>query len=271
MKSTQLLFLVVCFYLSTISSGAQTRVLIIQDELAQMQVLSDFITGHEENTDIQIVDQDHLPGLMPAYDAVIVYIHGELFENTEKWIIDYAREGGRFICLHHSISSGKARNKNYFPFLGIRLDGTDNPRDAELPGAGYAYVEPATLTLVNLNDRHYVTNHHIEWGEAIDYQSPDMSGKRQEYPSISMPESEVYLNHKFTDGNEKTILLGLKYLDTRNNELFMQDRAGWYKKAGKGDIFYFMPGHASIDFQNASYSQMILNAIKYQDHDQHDP
>jgi hypothetical protein len=263
MKPAQFIFLLICFCQFTIKSEAQSKVLIIQDELPQMEVLSDFIANNGVNIDIQIVDQDNLPGSMSEYDAVIVYIHGTLFEKTENSIIEYTNLGGRFICLHHSISSGKAKNKNYFPFLGIRLDGTDNSTDAELPGEGYAWVQPVTLTIVNLNDRHYVTNHKIDWGEEINYKPSDMSIKMQEFPSISFQESEVYLNHKFTDGKDKTILLGLKYLDTRNTELFMQDRAGWYKKAGNGEIFYLMPGHTSIDFQNFNYAQMILNAINY--------
>ena len=263
MKITHIILSLICLFQFVINSEAQSKVLIIQDELPQMEVLSDFITKNGKNIDIGIVDQDNLPRSMSDFNAVIVYIHGKLFENTEKWIIDYTKEGGRFICLHHSISSGKAKNQNYFKFLGIRLDGTDNSRDAELPGEGYAWVDPVTLIIVNLNDKHYVTNHKIGWGKGIQYQSSDLFLKMQTFPSISLPESEVYLNHKFTDGKEKTILLGLKYLDTRNNELFMQDRAGWYKKAGKGEIFYFMPGHAAIDFQNPNYSQMILNAINY--------
>ena len=57
--------------------------------------------------------------------------------------------------------------------------------------------------------------------------------------------------------------MGLKFYDNRNDLLFMQDRAAWYKTEGEGDIFYFMPGHSSLDFQNVNYSQMILNAINY--------
>jgi hypothetical protein len=241
----------------------QTKVLIIQDELPQMEVLSDFITRNGESVAVQIVDQDHLPVSSAGFDAVIVYIHRKLFEHTERWIIGYTEDGGRFICLHHSISSGKAKNKDYFPFLGIRLDGTDKSNDAELPGAGYAFVEPVTLTIVNLNKHHYVTSHNIEWPGEVEYEPSDVSCKQQKFPSISFPESEVYLNHKFTDGDDKIILMGLKFYDTRNKKMFMQDRAGWYKKAGKGEIFYFMPGHSSIDFQNADYARMILNAIQY--------
>jgi hypothetical protein len=263
MKITPIAMLFFLLFLSGIGTQAQTRVLIIQDELPQMEVLSDFIIRNGEDISVQIVDQDQLPGTKSAYDAVIVYIHRKLFEGTEKWIIDYTKNGGRFICLHHSISSGKAKNRDYFPFLGMRLDGTDKANDAELPGAGYAWVEPVTLTIVNLNKQHYVTNHNIEWGEEIEYQPSDVSDRKQKFPSLAFPESEVYLNHKFTDGDEKTILLGLKFMDVRNNELFMQDRAGWYKKAGKGEIFYFMPGHSSLDFQHPNYSQMILNAINF--------
>jgi hypothetical protein len=265
MKLAKVVLLSIAFCLIGMGSGGQTRVLIIQDELPQMEVLSDFLSKQGENIAIQIVDQDHLPGSGSDYDAVILYIHRKLFEDTEKWIIDYTNKGGRLICLHHSISSGKAGNRDYFPFLGIRLDGTDKPGDAELPGEGYAFVEPVPLTIVNLNDQHYVTSHNIEWGEEIAYRPSDAQSDRQQFPSLSLPESEVYLNHKFTDGLEKTILLGVKFLDARNNMLFMQDRAGWYKKSGKGEIFYFMPGHSSLDFQNRNYSQMILNAIQYEE------
>lgn len=263
MKLLKIAILSLLYFLSGIKAEAQTNVLIIQDELPQMEVLSDFITRNGEAVAVQIVDQDHLPASSAVYDAVIVYIHRKLFEQTEKWIIDYTMDGGRFICLHHSISSGKAKNKDYFPFLGMRLDGTDKSNDAELPGAGYAFVEPVTLTIVNLNKHHYVTNHNIEWGEEIEYEPSDISSNRHKFPSMSFPESEVYLNHKFTDGDDKTILMGLKFLDARNKKLFMQDRAGWYKKAGKGEIYYFMPGHSSLDFQHANYAQIILNAIQY--------
>ena len=265
MKPVLSCWLLICFCLFFSGAGAQKQVLIIQDELPQMEVLADYLSSNSDDLEIQVVGQDQLPASMSAYDAVIVYIHRTLFEKTENRIIEYTNRGGRLICLHHSISSGKAGNRDYFNFLGIRLDGTEHPEDAELPGTGYAWVEPVTLTIVNLNERHYVTNHKINWGEAIEYQPSDLFTHRKSFPSISFPGSEVYLNHKFTDGREKTILLGLKYLDTRNNELFMQDRAGWYKKAGKGDIFYFMPGHSSRDFQHSNFSQMILNALQFSD------
>jgi len=257
--------LVLVLFLLVLTAHTQTKVLIIQDELPQMEVLSDFLTKNDKKIEVTIVDQEKLPGDFSIYEAVILYIHKKLAEPTELKVIKYTQKGGRFICLHHSISSQKAKNNYYFDFLGIQLDGSEKSGDAELPGAGYAWTHPVVLTVVNLNQQHYVTNHKIEWAEKIPYQSSDAPGVEREYPSISFPESEVYLNHKFIDGREKTVLLGLKFFDKRNNQLFMQDRAGWYKKAGKGDIFYLMPGHSSKEFQNPNYSHMILNAINFTD------
>ena len=43
----------------------------------------------------------------------------------------------------------------------------------------------------------------------------------------------------------------------------MQDRAAWYKKAGKGIIFYFMPGHSAKEFENPAYAQILVNAVTF--------
>lgn len=244
---------------------SQTKILIIQDELPQMGVLAEFLTQNDKNIEIKIVDQENLPDDFSVFNSVLLYIHRTLFEPTELKVVEYTKNGGRLICLHHSISSGKAKNKHYFSFLGIQLDGTDKSSDAELPGTGYAWTHPVVLTVINLNPHHYVTNHNINWEDKTLYQSSDAPGVEKEYPSISFEESEVYLNHKFTDCREKTILMGLKFFDTRNNQLFMQDRAAWYKKADKGEIFYLMPGHSSMEFQNPTYSQMTLNAINFKE------
>jgi len=52
----------------------------------------------------------------------------------------------------------------------------------------------------------------------IPYISSDQPGVEVLYPSISLHESEAYLNHKFTDGREKTVLFGLKFFDDRNGQ-----------------------------------------------------
>lgn len=242
------------------------KVLVVQDEMPQMEILTRFLrqTGKLE---VEIVDQAHLPSDMSGYQAVIGYIHGKLEVPTEKAIIDYTQNGGKYICLHHSISSGKARNAFYFDFLGIQLDHPEFSRHPVKPGEGYGWFHDEdngiSFILVNLNPHHYITNHNINWGDSISYISSDEPAVENMYPSISLPETEVYMNHKFTDGREKTVLCGMKYYDPRNGELFMQDRAVWYKSYGEGSIVYIMPGHTPADFENHNIAQMILNAIAW--------
>ena len=120
-----------------------------------------------------------------------------------------------------------------------------------------------TLTLVNLNPSHYITSHNVTWGDEIPYMPSDQPSVEALYPSLTLHESEVYMNHKFTDGREKTVLMGFRFLDDRNGQMFMQDRAGWLKKHGKGEVVYLMPGHSATDFENDNFAQMILNAITW--------
>jgi len=243
---------------------AQTKVLIVQDEMPQINVLVDFLQSTGD-LQVDVVEQDALPRSMEDYRAVIGFIHGSLEVPTEEAIIDYTGKGGRYICLHHSISSGKARNPHYFDFLGIRLDNPEFSPNPVKPGGGYGWYHDGengiTLRLVNLNPHHYVTNHNIEWGAPISYISSDGPSVEGMYPSIALPKTEVYMNHKFTDGREKTVLVGFKFYDQRNGEIFMQDRAVWLKKYGEGLVFYFMPGETPADYRNTNIAQMILNAV----------
>ena len=236
------------------------KVLIIQDEMPQMEVLSRFLQ-EKGGLDVRTVDQKNLPPDLADFKAVIIFIHEKLFPETESPVIEYTRNGGRCIVLHHSISSGKAKNEFYFDFLGIRLDSPEKSRFPVEPGEGYGWVDPVTLTLVNLNPKHYITSHNIIWDDQVLYTPSDNPSVEALYPSISLDSSEVYMNHKFTDGREKTVLLGIKFLDERNNRLFLQDRGAWIKDQGRGEIFYFMPGHRPEDYENKNISQMILNAI----------
>nr|WKN38869.1 ThuA domain-containing protein [Tunicatimonas sp. TK19036] len=250
-----------------ITQSALAQVLVVQDEMPQIEVLSDFLqnTGKLK---VDVVDQAHLPDDMSSYQAVIGFIHGELKVAAEKAIIAYTEAGGRYVCLHHSISSGKAKNEFYFDFLGIQLDHPESSSKPVKPGEGYGWFHDdengITYTLVNLNPHHYITNHHIEWSTPVAYTSSDEPAVEREYPAIALQKTEVYMNHKFTDGREKTVLCGVKYSDPRNGELFMQDRGVWWKHYGEGLIFYLMPGHASSDYENPNIAQMVLNAINWQ-------
>ncbi|MBN1999917.1 ThuA domain-containing protein, partial [candidate division KSB1 bacterium] len=235
------------------------KVLIIMDEKEQMQVLADYIENGS-GLATTIVDQDSLPEDMASCRSVILYIHGKLYQTTEQAVIEYTNNGGRLIVLHHSISSGKAKNPFYFGFLGIRLDAPEKSRYPVLPGEGYGWVDPVLLTLVNLFPGHFVTTNKIDWPDTVTYTSSDAPAVDGTYAALKLDHSEAYMNHKFTDGRLKTVLCGMKFFDERNGQLFMQDRSVWYKECGNGRVFYFMAGHSEKDFENRNYSQMVLNA-----------
>jgi hypothetical protein len=254
LRGAALLFVVVGVGLVLGPSPAQqTEVLIIQDELPQMNVLAQFLR-EKGDLSVTITDQAALPKDLAVYRAVIVFVHRDLQETTERAIIDYTQKGGRLICLHHSISRAKAANKFYFGFLGVQLD------KGPMESGGYAY-KASGWSLVNLNPRHYITCFQVDWNETTAYLSSDQPSVEGVYPSISLKsDSEVFINHKFTDGREKVVLCGIVYHDRETNRTYMQDRGAWIKTQGKGTVVYFMPGHTASDYQSNGIAQMILNA-----------
>ncbi len=248
------------------SGEASGDVLIVQDEMPQVRVLTELLKGKGE-LNVEVVDQAHLPDSLKGYQAVIGFIHGELKEKTELAIIDYTKAGGRYVCLHHSISSGKAENRYYFDFLGIELDNPDQSSQPVKPGGGYGWYhageEGVKIAIVNLNPNHYINSHQIEWPERVDYMPSDFPSVSKAYPAVVLRETEAYMNHKFTDGREKRVLCGLKFHDDRNDQLFMQDRAVWTKPQGDGEIVYILPGERPSDYRNDVIGQMVLNAVKW--------
>jgi hypothetical protein len=243
------------------SARPVARALIIMDEREQMETLARFLkdTGGIEST---IVDQKSMPEDWSGFGVVIGYVHGTLQEATELKIIDYTKNGGRYVCLHHSISSGKAKNKYYFDFLGVRLPGIEKAREPSQPGDHYAWREPVTFMVVNLNPGHYITSHNVTWPQKTSYRPSDTPDGEREYAAFTL-EGEAYMNVQFTDGRDKTPLLGMKYLDDRNGVLYMQDREGWLKPSGKGWIVYLQMGHATREFQHPAVAQMVLNAVTW--------
>ena len=264
MKSTLSKFLLVCIaiFIAALTCGVngpaqQPGVLIIQDERPQMDVLAKFLT-EKSRLLVTIVDQQSVPKQLSGYKAVIVFIHRELHEQTERAIINYTKAGGRLICLHHSISSRKAENKFYFDFLGMQLN------KGPMEDGGYAW-KASSWTLVNLNTKHYITNHNIEWKDQVTYSSSDQPAVEKSYPCIELKDdSEVFINHRFSDGREKTVLCGLIYTNKATGKTYMQDRGAWIKSRSKGAIIYLMPGHCASDYQNENIARMILNAVNWQ-------
>lgn len=264
MKSmlTKLLLVCIAVFIAALTCGVlgpadKAGVLIIQDERPQMDVLAKFLT-EKGKLPVTITDQQSMAKNLSPYRAVIVFIHKDLHEPTERAIIDYTKAGGRLVCLHHSISSKKAENKLYFNFLGMQLS------KGSMDEGGYAY-KASSWTLVNLNSRHYITNHNIEWNDEVTYTSSDQPGVEKLYPCTRLKDdSEVFINHRFTDGRDKTVLCGLIYTDKATGKTYMQDRAGWIESQSKGTIVYLMPGHCVSDYQNERIAQMILNAVTWE-------
>lgn len=224
---------------------AAEPVLIVADEAPVMQVLAARL---KPATESRIVTQQQMPAELAAYPAVIVYIHGDITEPAEKAFIAYAEGGGKLILLHHSISSGKRPNKYWLPFLGVRLP------EGDVGSGGYTYVEGVTMEVVNLAPGNYVSSHAVNYPSRVEYRG-------SERPSLTLSGSEAYLNHVLT--GPRTVLLGLKYTDPKTGKVWTEDTAGWYKKAGAGWVFYFMPGHSAADFENPAYSQIVLNAVTF--------
>jgi len=245
------------------SAQDKGRILIVMDERPQMESLAAYLKQHG-GLDAEIVDQASLPESWGGYGAVIGYVHGALREAAELKFIEYTKSGGRLVLLHHTISSGKARNKYLFDFLGIALSEPEKAREPSTPGGHYAWRDPVEQVLVNLQPSHYITGNGISWPAQVNYSSSDHPSLEREYPGAVLKDSEVYVNHKFTDGREKTVLLGFKWTDERNGQSYAQDRSGWYRRRGKGTIFYFQPGHSTQELLNPVVARMILNAILWQ-------
>jgi len=263
MKSalSKLVLICIALFIAALTCGisgpaGKAGVLIIQDERLQMDVLAKFLE-EKGKLPVTIVDQQSRPKELSSYKAVIVFIHKELAEQTERAIIDYTKAGGRLVCLHHSISRVKAENKFYFDFLGVRLN------KGAMEDGGYAF-KASSWTLVNLSSKHYITNNDIEWNNEVRYASSDQPSVEKSYPCTRLKDdSEVFVNHRFTDGRDKTVLCGLIYTDKATGKTYMQDRGGWIKTQGKGTIVYLMPGHCASDYQNQRVAQMVLNAVTW--------
>lgn len=229
-----------------------TEVLIVADEVPAMETLAKSLKTLE-NIDSKIVAQTEMPSDLSVYKAVLVYIHKDLAVSAENAMINYTRAGGKLILLHHSISSFKNKNADWFPFIGVALP--------KLPvnEGGYAYVGGIDMELVNLAPSHFITTHKIKYPKKILYKS-ETSVKEKAMDGYGLINTEAYINHQLI-GN-KTILMGLKFKD-KDGKTWMQDRAAWCMDVGKGWIFYLQPGHTVTDYENPVTGRIIANAVIY--------
>jgi hypothetical protein len=244
--------LVLALLVSSVCLFAAANVLMVTDEVPAMEVLAASLRT-DEGTRTTIVPQTDMPASLAEYSAVVVYIHRNIGEPAEKAFIAYANSGGRLVLLHHSISSAKRANRYWLPFLGVSLPQGDPSQ------GGYRYIDPATMEIVNLAPRDFITTHQVTYDRTIPYRSPDLGGGDKDYPGFRLEQTEVYLNHQFT--SPRQLLLGLKFTDPKSGQVYMQDRAGWYMKAGQGWVMYFLAGHSGRDFEHPTYSRILVNAI----------
>ncbi|WP_159475065.1 ThuA domain-containing protein [Dyadobacter sp. 3J3] len=227
-------------------------VLIVADEIPAMEILAKALKTHE-NIDSKIVLQTQLPNDLSDYKAVLVYIHQDISPEAENVFVNYTKAGGKLILLHHSISSMKRKNAEWFPFLGVELPKGD------ISDGGYSYVGDISMEVVNLFPRHFITTHKISYPEKISYRRESENEEKQlkGYPLFH---TEGFVNHKLS--GHKTILMGFKFTD-KKGKTWMQDRAAWCMKAEKGWIFYLQPGHAMTDFENTINARIVMNAVIY--------
>jgi len=233
---------------AAIRDALARKVLIVADEMPAMQILAKRWEA-EASASCTLVLQKDLPAGLYDYYAVAVYIHRGIDAATEQALLAYARAGGRLILIHHSISSGKRKNADWLPAFGVTLP------LGELGAGGYAYREDIEMEIVNLAPGHPVTSEGVAYTAELPYRDG------RNLPSFHLHETEVYLNHVYS--GERTSLLGFVYKDAKSGQTYMQDSAGWYRPLEKGLVFYFMPGHSARDFENPSYSRILVNALKY--------
>jgi len=248
MKNLLLFFL---FFLPVRFVNA-TEVLIVADEIPAMEVLAKALKT-QENIDSKIVLQAEMTSDLSGYTAVLVYIHKDIEPIAEKAFINYTKAGGKLIVLHHSISSAKRKNAEWFPLLGIEL-----PK-ADINEGGYGYVGDINMEVVNLAPKHFITTHKINYPEKISYKQ-ESETKEKNLKGYKLLKTEGFLNHILR--GKKTILLGFKFTD-KKGKTWMQDRAAWCMKVDKGWIFYLQPGHAITDYEDTTNAQIVVNAVIY--------
>jgi Trehalose utilisation len=245
------LYAFLCILLISMQAVGQ-EVLIVADEIPAMQVLAKALKA-QEGIRTRVVFQNDLPASLTGFRAVIVYIHKDIESGPEKAFIQYAKQGGKLIVLHHSISSAKRKNVEWFPFLGLEL-----PKKEAGEGS-YKYVGDITMEVVNLAPTHFITTNKINYPSSVAYTREGESAENT-LPGFVLPMTEAFLNHDFQ--TPRTILMGFKMTDA-GGKVWMQDRSAWCMPVEKGWVFYSQPGHTEADFENSVYARIIANAVIY--------
>lgn len=232
------------------------ELMIVGDEWPPMQALAASLTALGPMT-AHAANEQELPEDIADYDVVIMYIHKVMETRAEQALIRYVEQGGRLIVLHHGLASAKIRNPDFLALAGLHIEPADAPMHA------WRVAGHVTHTLVNLNPGHYITTNNVEYDRSVSYQPSEGLSRPGTFPALDFFDTEVFLNQQFTDGREKTVLFGAMCDDPVTGSTIMQDRGGWYKRAGDGLLFYLQPGHTAEEFRKPAYVQIIMNCIKF--------
>src|SRR5882724_4182918 len=170
--------------LAAMARNSLAEVLIVADEFPAMEFLAGKLKS-EEKVSAKVVSQTEIPGSLDLFDAVVVYIHGALAEKVEASFIDYTRAGGKLVLLHHSISSGKRTNANWFSFLGVSLP------EGDLSQGGYKWIGGVRFDLVNLNPNHFIMTNHVSYPARIAYATTNALVRDGSLPGFTLEHSEV--------------------------------------------------------------------------------
>ena len=234
-----------------IHSCDQGRILIVADEWPQMDLLANTLLEHADY-DIHKAEQDQVDFDLSAFDFVIMYVHKPLVPQAEQSLIDYTKDGGTLIVLHHGIASAKMQNPDWLDFLGIELFPRDHP---EYP---WGVIGQTTHTMVNLSPGHFITTNGIDYERNISFQSEYDSTFSGTFPAFDLPDTEVFLNQVFR-GGQREVLFGFRIWDGSR----MQPTSGWYKRSGKGIVFYYQAGHSIADFENQNFIRVLMNTLEW--------
>jgi len=232
--------------------------MIVADEWPQMHAMAAKLNEYADY-DIQKAEQDEIDSDLSAFDFVFMYVHKPLVRNAERALIDFTKDGGSLIVLHHGIASSKMQNPAWLNFLGIELF----PRDHhELP---WGVIGQTTHTMVNLSPGHFITSNRIKYEKTVSFNSEFDTIFHGEYPAFDLPDTEIFLNQVLKD-HQIRVLFGFKSADGSR----MQPTSGWYKQSGRGRIYYYQAGHSVADFENPNFIRVLLNTLEWKP-DQRNP
>jgi type 1 glutamine amidotransferase len=113
--------------------------------------------------------------------------------------------------------------------------------------------------MVNLSPGHFITTEGIDYQKNIFFHS-EYDGKISgTYPAFDLPDTEIFLNQRFSDENRK-VLFGFSNADGSR----MQPTSGWYRQSGRGLVFYYQAGHSAADFENRNFIRVLVNTLEWE-------